>query len=162
MKNLLNFCVCALALSVSCACNACPSSAKKAGTIQDSKKAEQFFSDELAFTASPITLKNEMLHNKGKITVVDVRAKKDYEAGHIEGAVNVPGDDYGWFQDPLMVKEIAGLRKDGFNFIYCYDAFCNLGTLAAEKLARLGYPIKEVKGGFDVLKEKGLPIVKGK
>lgn len=130
-------------------------------SIQNHKAAEHFFANEFAFTISPITLKGEMEYNKDKITIVDVRAKKDFEAGHIKGAINVPYTDYKGFQTPLEIKEIPGLRKNGYNFVYCYDAYCNLSVLAAEKFAQLDYPVKEVIGGFQVLKEKGLPIEKG-
>lgn len=159
LKSLLI--ISSVAVTMPSLCDACPSSGKKAGAIQDSKAAEHFFAHELAFTISPISLKHEMKDNKDKITIVDVRAKEDYEAGHVQGAINVPYPDYKGFKDRLTVKEIPGLRKDGFNVVYCYDPYCNLGTMAAEKLAQLGYPVKEVMGGFEILKEKDLPIEKG-
>ena len=159
LKSLLI--VGAVAVIPASLCDACSSSGKKAGAVQDSKAAEHFFAHELAFTVSPIGLKHMMEENKDKITIVDVRAKEDYEAGHVQGAVNVPYPAYKGFKDRLEIKEIPGLRKDGFNLVYCYDAYCNLGTMAAEKMAQLGYPVKEVIGGFEILKEKGLPIEKG-
>ena len=159
LKSLLIVSV--VAVMMPSLCDACSSSGKKAGAIQDTKAAEKFFAHELAFTVSPISLKHMMEENKDKITIVDVRAKEDYEAGHVQGAVNVPYPAYKGFKDRLEIKEIPGLRKDGFNLVYCYDAYCNLGTMAAEKMAQLGYPVKEVIGGFEILKEKGLPIEKG-
>ena len=159
LKSLLI--VSAVAVMPASLCDACSSSGKKAGAIQDSKAAEKFFAHELAFAVSPIGLKHMIEDNKDKITIVDVRAKEDYEAGHVQGAVNVPYPDYKGFSERLNLKEVPGLRKDGFNLVYCYDPYCNLGTLAAEKLAQLGYPVKEIIGGFEILKEKGLPIEKG-
>ena len=92
------------------------------------------------------------------ITLVDVRAAKNYAEGHVPGAINLPFDKFSRFEG--TEKEFPELRKDGFNYIYCYELGCNLATKAARKLASLGYPVKEMKGGFNAWKDHSYPIEK--
>jgi rhodanese-related sulfurtransferase len=124
---------------------------------EQAKKAEAYFTDELTFTASPGTVKKAILQNLKDIVVVDVRAKKAYLEGHIPGAINIPFHDHNNFQGDE--KEFKGLIKDGFNYIYCYELLCSLAQKAAKKFASLGYPVKEMKGGFKYWKEHEYPIL---
>ncbi|MEI8296273.1 MAG: rhodanese-like domain-containing protein [Alphaproteobacteria bacterium] len=125
-------------------------------TIQDTARAAQYFDDELSFNTG-IGGAEEAIGSKN-ITIVDVRAAKDYAAGHIPGAINIPYDKWNSFKG--QETEIPGLRKDGFNYIYCYTLLCNLSQKAAKKFAMLGYPVKEMKGGFDDWKAHKFPIEK--
>ncbi len=125
-------------------------------TIQDTKRAAQYFEDELNFKTNPYGVKS-MLDGKVKnVTIVDVRAAKDYAEGHIPGAINVPYEKYNSFNGDET--EFPGLRKDGFNYVYCYELLCNLGQKAGKKFAAAGYPVKEIVGGFAAWKEKDYPI----
>ena len=46
-----------------------------------------------------------------KITVLDARPPKQFEASHIEGALNIPQEN--------MREELCGLDKDGTFVTYC-------------------------------------------
>lgn len=126
--------------------------------LQDSKKAIQFFQQELEFTTNPHSIKNSIDHQDTRITIVDVRSAKDYAAGHIPGAINIPYEQHNGFEG--NETEFKGLRKDGYNVVYCYELLCDLAKQAAIKFASLGYPVKEMQGGFNSWKEKGNPIEK--
>lgn len=65
------------------------------------------------------------------VTVVDVRTPEEYEAGHIEGAVNVPLDTIGDTQPALLDDPEAVL------LVYCRSGVRSAS--AARKLAELGY-----------------------
>jgi len=41
---------------------------------------------------------------------------------------------------------------------YCWGPGCNGSTRAAYELARLGYPVKEMIGGYQYWVEEGLPV----
>jgi len=119
--------------------------------IQDSKKAVQYFEDEMNFKTNPHGVKDVVDGEVKNVTIIDVRAAKDFAEGHIPGAINIPFDKYNMFDG--KETEFPGLRKDGFNYIYCYELLCNLAQKAAKKFASLGYPVKEIAGGFKSWKE---------
>jgi rhodanese-related sulfurtransferase len=126
--------------------------------IQDTVRAEQYFADEINFTINPHGVKSVLESKNQNITLVDVRAAKNYAEGHVPGAINLPFDKFSRFEG--TEKEFPELRKDGFNYVYCYELGCNLATKAARKLASLGYPVKEMKGGFNAWKDHNYPIEK--
>ncbi len=127
--------------------------------IQNTKKAARYFKDELAFTSNPYSVKFA-LDKKERTIIVDVRSEKDYNAGHIPGAINIPCEKWISLDNPKA--EIPGLIRDGFNYVYCYALLCSLSTRAAQKFASLGYPVKEIKGGFAAWKESKYAIEKSK
>lgn len=127
---------------------------------QDSAKAMEYFKNELEFRLNPFGLRYEMKENGKNLTVIDVRAAHDYNDGHIPGAVNMPWDQYNNFQGDE--KDFPGLKKDGYNYIYCYAEGCPIGPRAAIKFASLGYPVREIAGGWEAWKTSGLPIEKTK
>lgn len=135
-----------------------PDATPRSSVLQDSNKAIQFFKEEIEFTTNPHDVK-QLIDKKDKsVTIVDVRSAKDFAAGHIPGAINIPYEQYNGFHG--NETEFKGLRKDGYNYIYCYELLCNLAKNAAIKFASLGYPVKEVVGGFDAWKQKGNAIEK--
>lgn len=125
---------------------------------QDPKKAVQFFEEELEYTTNPHGTNLVVKGDVKNVTIVDVRTEADYKAGHIPGAINLPLEKYNGFTG--NDTEFPGLRKDGYNYVYCYELLCNLGQKAAMKFASLGYPVKEIKGGFKSWKEGNYPIEK--
>lgn len=134
------------------------SSSEKRNPLQNSSQAIHFFQDEIDFTTNPHGVKRSIDSQDKTITIVDVRSAKDYAEGHIPGAINIPYDKYNGFHG--NETEFKGLRKDGYNVVYCYELLCNLAKEAAIKFASLGYPVKEMQGGFNSWKEKGNPIEK--
>src|SRR6185295_14813096 len=105
---------------------------------KDPAKALQYFEDKMAFTIGPIEL-NRAINEKQDIVVVDLPAAEDFEQGHVGGAVSLPRDKW---SNPV------GLRKDELNAIYCYSHVCHLGAAACVELARQGFPVMEMDGGF--------------
>ena len=91
------------------------------------------------------------------VTIVDVRSAKSFKEGHIPGAINLPEEEHNSFKG--NETEFPELRKDGYNYVYCYHANCNLAQVAAKKFASLGYPVKEIIGGFAGWK-KNYPVEK--
>lgn len=126
--------------------------------VQDSTQAIEFFKDELNFTTNPHGI-NALISKKAQgITIVDVRTTADYAKGHIPGAINIPFDQHNGFEGSETV--FPELRKDGFNYVYCYKHLCNLGQKAALKFASLGYPVKEMVGGFSEWEKENYPTEK--
>lgn len=108
----------------------------------DTKKAERFFAERLAYTLGPVEL-TKMLEDK-KVKLIDVRHKEDYDEGHIKEAISIPRDE--------LKDNLSKLSKNDVYVVYCYNAQCHLAASAALLLAKNGYPVMELEGGFDVWK----------
>ena len=99
----------------------------------------------------PVTiadLRDRMGH--GLVTVVDVRPKEEYAAGHLPGAINVPIDD--------IDKHFADLPRDHEIVAYCRGPFCVLSFEAVARLRNEGYRARRLETGFPEWKMAGLPF----
>jgi len=104
------------------------------------KTAEDFFAQRLAFTLGPVELTKMLEQNKVKL--IDVRKKEDFDESHIEKAISIPKDE-------LKIR-LTELSKNDVHVIYCYNQQCHLASSAALELAKNGYLVMELEGGFDV------------
>ena len=125
--------------------------------IQDTNAAVKYFEDELSFTAGPGSVK-AVVEGRQSGVIIDLRKKEHFEKGHIQGAINLPFDEWDGFEGTQT--DFPGLQTDKMNYLYCYELLCNLSQKAAKKFASLGYPVKEVKGGFKSWQEHDYPIEK--
>lgn len=99
----------------------------------------------------PVTiadLRDRMGH--GLVTVVDVRPKEEYAAGHLPGAINVPIDD--------IDKHFADLPRNHEIVAYCRGPFCVLSFEAVARLRNEGYKARRLETGFPEWKMAGLPF----
>ncbi len=126
--------------------------------IQDTERASNYFENELNFTVYPVNLHGVIANKNQRFTIIDVRKVADYNAGHIPGAINLPCDQWDYFEGKQL--EFPGLIRNGFNYVYCYALLCDLSLKAAKKFASLGYPVKEIKGGAQSWKKHGYTFEK--
>lgn len=117
-------------------------------TAVDPKKALEYFDEKLEFTIDPFEV-NELLKRNEDFNIIDVRSEKDYEKGHIPGAISLPKDKW---------STLEGLSHDKTNILYCYTIACYLATHAAREFAEKGYPVKEMMGGFDSWKKSNFEV----
>lgn len=110
---------------------------------RDVETAERFFAEKLAFTLGPVEL-TKMMEGK-KVKVIDVRRKDDYDEGHIPGAISIPKEE--------LPEAFSSLSQNDIHVIYCYNQQCHLGAAAALRLAKNGFPVMELDGGFQVWSE---------
>ena len=71
----------------------------------DTKRAQCFFQELLAYTIGPIELKD--LLDVGKVNLVDVRRFEDYEVSHIPGAISIPKEELADNTNKLSKEEIT-------------------------------------------------------
>lgn len=117
----------------------------------DAQIAEDFFAEKLAFTLGPVELKKMLAENKVKL--IDVRRKEDYDEGHIPEATPIPKEE--------LLNKLTQLSQEDVHVVYCYNQQCHLGAAAALVLAKNGYPVMELDGGFQVWeKDFGFEVVK--
>ncbi len=85
-------------------------------------------------------------------TVLDVRTKEEYNAGHIDGATNID------FYDPTFKDNIAALDKSNQYVVHCKGGGRSSKTVAM--MGEMGFMSScNMLGGIDAWKEKGLPVV---
>lgn len=117
--------------------------------LYEPAKAKAYFEDKLAFTIGPVEVEHLIKSHDNSFTIVDVREADDYAKGHVPGAINLPR---GSWSNP------AGLSKDKTNIVYCYTQTCHLAAMACLELSSLGFPVKEMEGGFAAWKDSDLDI----
>lgn len=116
--------------------------------MTDPKRAHDYFAQKMSFTTGPAELKR-WLDAGEPMTVVDVRRREDYEAGHIPGAISLPRESW---------RAAPGLSREKISVVYCYTQECHLAGEACLILSRLGYPVMELEGGIEGWRHHELPL----
>jgi len=94
----------------------------------------------------PKVSKNKVERLLGSNTVfIDARLARDFNSGHIEGAISVPVDA----NDTERYKATAGIAKDAPIVIYCQSAGCKFAEKVTIKLKSDGFRnISIFRGGW--------------
>ncbi len=106
---------------------------------KESALAVQYFEGKLNFEIGPIGLKRA-IDGAEPVQVIDLRTPELYAKGHVPGAINLTYEELG--------KRASELDKAKTVVVYCYDITCHLSTMAALELAKKGYRVKELTGGW--------------
>lgn len=116
---------------------------------KESALAVSYFEGKIAFEVGPVELK--MSKEKGEqIQIIDLRTAEHFAKGHIPGAENVLYDQ--------LDAHLPKLNKDITTVVYCYDELCHLGAKGALYLAKKGYKVRELVGGFDGWVQKDFQV----
>jgi DNA-binding transcriptional ArsR family regulator/rhodanese-related sulfurtransferase len=92
------------------------------------------------------------LARRGEITVIDVRPREEFGAGHIRGAINVPLEELG--------HHLSDLPRDREIIAYCRGPYCVLSYDAVEELRRHGFRARRLQAGFPEWKAARLPVAR--
>ncbi|WP_112247959.1 rhodanese-like domain-containing protein [Kribbella monticola] len=83
--------------------------------------------------------------------LIDSRSQASWDQGHVPGAIHLPTAE--------IAARAASVVPAGSSVVtYCWGPGCNGGTKAALEFAKLGYPVKEMIGGFEYWTREGLPV----
>jgi rhodanese-related sulfurtransferase len=87
-----------------------------------------------------------------ELTIIDVRGAKEYEAGHVKGAMNVPLSQ--------LPRKLAQIPGDRLVVTYCnmHHRGESRGERAAALLRERGYQALALDGGYPGWREEGLPV----
>lgn len=117
--------------------------------------------DELKLLRSDLTAKRKergavarqdlpKLLKSGKTTLLDLRPKQEYDAGHLPGAISCPFDH--------LAQCIQKLPASQTVVLYCRGPYCLMGDMAQEQLAAKGIKALQLEDGVAEWSVAGLPI----
>jgi len=90
---------------------------------------------------------------EGAVTVLDVRPKEEYMAGHISGAVSIPLGE--------LQKRLKELKRGQEIVAYCRGPYCVLAIKAVEMLRKKGFRAIRLEDGVADWRARGLPVAVG-
>ncbi len=97
----------------------------------------------------------EMLFFTGEAVFLDARPRDRYAEGHIEGAVNLPWEEF----DQVQEEVLAELPPDARLIAYCDGEGCASSKELALSLLVKGYgQVKVLVNGWSVWQQRGLPV----
>ncbi|MCA1271141.1 rhodanese-like domain-containing protein [Streptomyces rubiginosohelvolus] len=111
--------------------------------------AAAYFGASLAFHADVSDVASALAADGDPgFVVLDSRSAASWDQGHIPGAVHLP--------TALIPEQAAALLDPAVPVVtYCWGPGCNGATRAALALARLGFQVKEMLGGFEYWVREG-------
>ncbi len=83
--------------------------------------------------------------------LVDTRSREAWDAGHVPGAVHLPGRE-------IAARAPAELDRSVPVVTYCWGPGCNGAARAALALSLVGHRVREMLGGFEYWAREGLPV----
>lgn len=86
----------------------------------------------------------------GHTTVIDVRPREEYEAGHIPGAISVPADE--------LSDRLADIPADQEIVAYCRGTYCVLAHDAVRLLSTHGHRARRLTDGMLGWRLADLPV----
>jgi rhodanese-related sulfurtransferase len=89
----------------------------------------------------------------GEVTVIDVRPREEYVAGHIPGAISVPLAD--------LPKRLRDLRKRHDIVAYCRGPYCVMSLDAVDLLRRKGFRAQRLEHGVVEWRAQGWRVDRG-
>lgn len=93
------------------------------------------------------------LSRDGAVTVIDVRPRQEYEAGHIPGARSVPVAE--------LRRRLGEVPKDREVVAYCRGPYCVYSVEAVELLRKHGYHARRAAEGLPDWRAAGWPVARG-
>jgi rhodanese-related sulfurtransferase len=113
--------------------------------------AAAHFAARLAFETDVSDVHAGLESGAPGFVLLDSRSSDAWAQGHVPGAVHLPGRE-------IPARAAAELDRSIPVVTYCWGPGCNGGTRAALALARLGYRVREMLGGFEYWAREGLPV----
>lgn len=96
----------------------------------------------------------QRIEENPNLVLVEVLSPKEYDKGHLPGAMNVPlGSEF----DETVQQAIPDRNAEVV--VYCSDADCDASPTAARKMRELGYErVYDYAGGKEDWRSAGLPM----
>lgn len=92
------------------------------------------------------------LVNRDEGVVLDVRGKKEFDAGHIVDSLNIPHEK--------LVSRLSELEKHKARTIIVVDAMGQHAGTVCRELKKAGFTAAKLSGGMSSWRGENLPVVK--
>ncbi len=89
----------------------------------------------------------------GLVTVLDVRPRDEFAAGHLPRAVNIPLRE--------LARQLRSLPKNREVVAYCRGPYCVLAFEAVALLRQHGFKVRRLEDGYPEWQAAGLPVALG-
>lgn len=86
----------------------------------------------------------------GEVTVLDVRPREEFAAGHLPGAINIPLNE--------LEARLSEFSPDQVVVAYCRGPYCVLSYDAVAQLRQRGIQARRLQDGYPEWKIAGLPV----
>lgn len=86
----------------------------------------------------------------GEVTVLDVRPREEFAAGHLPGAINIPLNE--------LEARLSEFNPDQVVVAYCRGPYCVLSYDAVAQLRQRGIQARRLQDGYPEWKIAGLPV----
>ncbi|WP_326553422.1 rhodanese-like domain-containing protein [Micromonospora sp. NBC_01813] len=113
--------------------------------------AVAYFTAALAHQTDVSDVRADLAADVPGLVVVDARGIDAWRQGRLPGAVHLPHRDIAARATSLFPAGTAVVT-------YCWGPGCNGATRAALEFARLGYPVKEMIGGYEYWVREGFEV----
>lgn len=121
-------------------------------TVYDTQRAVAHFGARITFETDAADVFAAFQAGRVGFTLVDVRGPDAWDAGHLPGAIHLP-------LGKLRLRADEVIPHDRPVVVYCWGPGCNGATKGALELARQGYEVREMLGGFEYWAREGNPYV---
>jgi len=119
-----------------------------------SDQALAHFSAALSVETDCADVHASMGDGRQDFVLFDVRSPALYAAGHVPGALSMP-------QGKLVEAKLRDYPMETLFVVYCAGPHCNGAHRGAERLARLGRPVKLMIGGVTGWLDEGYGLARG-
>jgi len=109
------------------------------------------FAARLTFETDPSDVAADIGAGVSGWVLVDSRSQESWDQGHLPGAIHLPTRE-------IAARAATVVPAGSAVVTYCWGPGCNGGTKAALEFAKLGYPVKEMIGGYEYWTREGLPV----
>lgn len=113
--------------------------------------AAAHFAAKLAFETDVSDVHQALESGESAFVLIDTRNEAAWNQGHARGAIHLPKPD-------MAARIPAEFAKGTAFVVYCWGPGCNGATRAGLIIAELGYPVKEMIGGFEYWAREGMPV----
>lgn len=116
-----------------------------------SDKALAHFEAEFTFETDCWDVHAAITNGDKDFVLLDVRSHEAYARGHVATAVSLP-------HGKIIAGKLADHPDDTLFVVYCAGPHCNGASRAAVRLARLGRPVKLMRGGITGWLDEGFEL----
>ena len=114
-------------------------------------EAAAHFAARLRFETDVSDVHSDLDAHVPDVIVIDSRGPQAWEQGHLPRAVRLPSSGIeDWARQTIQPGQTV--------VTYCWGPACNGATKAALFFAKLGYPVKEMIGGYEYWVREGFPV----